>query len=364
MIRSAVLALILLSVAAPAFAEPPKAVITGKDGEQPPTKMVPGQINLLDSTKSVGDKFSWKVRITPASGSGDLWMTVEDRRKLLMPSLPGTYHVILAVAGDGDPDITEYDLVIDGTTPGPGPVPPGPVPIPPDPAPVSLSAVVSAEVAKVVKPETYADWMRLAEGLDRVAALADSDAAPTVDAFLGMSKAFEDVSLSASASAKTAWAAIKATTITPRLSQLTTVAEYSKSWKEISAGVKTGAGAQPPPPKPPGPTPPGPAPIPVAGLRVLIIEETADRGTLPASQAMIFESSKVLGWLRGNANNNWRVWDKDIDPAAAPVEFRDALKIQRTSLPWIVISNGTTGFSGPLPKTVDETVALLEKYKP
>lgn len=377
------LTFILALSAGTAWAEPPKAVITGRGGGPVPTKLIPGQLHRLESLTSVGDKFSWRVRIkfAPSSPSqelsneqkaaelradgyevtkrvadtGDEFDLYGERRILSLPSLPGTYNVILVAAGDGDPSIDEYSLTIEGGAPGPGP---GPAPIPPTPGPtptpVGLSAAVAAEVAKAVTVNNQADWLRLADGLDQVAGIP----LPTVELFVGTSKIFEDAALAPSASATAAWATIRTATIAPRLTALTTVPEYAKSWKEIAAGVRTGAGAQPPP----GPTPP--APIPATGLRVLIIEETNDRATLPPAQAQIFSSTKVLGWLRTNAPDHWRVWDDDVDPASAPVEFRDALKIPRGGLPWIVISNGATGFSGPLPATADETVTLLEKYKP
>lgn len=119
---------------------------------------------------------------------------------------------------------------------------------------------------------------------------------------------------------------------------------------------------------PPHPLPdPGvvdPSPPAVKTLCVLIVEETGNRRSLPASQVRIFTSTKVLGWLRTNAPNHWRIWDKDVDPSKAPVEFREAMKIPRESLPWIVISNGADTFSGPLPTSEAATLSLLEVYKP
>lgn len=107
-----------------------------------------------------------------------------------------------------------------------------------------------------------------------------------------------------------------------------------------------------------------PVPPAVKTICVLVVEETANRRSLPASQVRIFTSTKVLGWLRTNAPNHWRIWDKDVDPSKAPVEFREAMKIPRESLPWIVISNGADTFSGPLPTSEAATLSLLEVYKP
>ena len=130
----------------------------------------------------------------------------------------------------------------------------------------------------------------------------------------------------------------------------------------------------PPGPTPPGPTPPGPTPdvsppIPAPGLRVLILEESAERGRLPAAQSAILFSAKVRDWLRAkcvtdkdNPTGAWRVWDKDADTSGESKLWQDAVKRPRTSLPWLIISNGTTGYEGPLPQTVTETLALLQKY--
>lgn len=390
MLRHVLFALAALATSA-ACADPPKAVITNWDGTPAPTKLTPGQIHMLDSQTSVGDRFTWKVRITlsenddalkasqikaakallesngfgpipnPVDASGDLHSVRDGKRTLLMPSLPGRYHVILVAAGDGDPDVAEYDITIDGGVtpgPGPGPVPPGPSP---DPQPIGLSAAVAADVAKVVKPDTHAEWLRLAEALQKVAALADAGTLATVEQFVGTSKIFEDVSLSTSASATAAWATIRQTTITPRL-KLTTVAEYSKSWKEIAAGVKTGAGAQPPP----GPTPPTPTPLPVTDrMRVLIRYDTL--AAIPASQESIITGNEIRAWLDANVGReNYRIWDRSVTGEKERDQFwREAGKLEYGSLPWIFISNGRPpGFSNALPKDIPSTLSVLKEFKP
>lgn len=136
----------------------------------------------------------------------------------------------------------------------------------------------------------------------------------------------------------------------------------------LSLCVACGCLRIPPAPPAPEPAPEPPVvdvtPAPSGPLCVLIVEETADRRKLPASQVRIFTSTKVQGWLRQNAPNRWRIWDKDVDLSKAPAEFREAMKVPRESLPWIVISNGADAFSGPLPKTEADTLKLLEGFKP
>jgi hypothetical protein len=45
------------------------------------------------------------------------------------------------------------------------------------------------------------------------------------------------------------------------------------------------------------------------------------------------------------------------------VAYADVVKQANGRLPWIAISNINKGFSGPLPKTINQTLNLLEEYK-
>jgi hypothetical protein len=123
----------------------------------------------------------------------------------------------------------------------------------------------------------------------------------------------------------------------------------------------------------PGPTPPAPPvppapPIPGEGLRVLVVYETAELSKLPPGQVNALYSSDVRAYLNAKCSQgtggarNWRVWDKDIDATNDEAWTREALKRPRQSLPWVVITNGTGGFEGPLPGSVDDTLALLKKF--
>lgn len=128
-----------------------------------------------------------------------------------------------------------------------------------------------------------------------------------------------------------------------------------------------------PPPTPPGPTPPGPtpgpAPIPAPGFRVLFVTESADLTRLPAAQAQIFTGAEVRAYLNAKCavgsdgvTKEWRAWDKDQPTGAEAKHWRDAMARPRTALPWMIISTGTAGYEGPLPKTVADTLALLKRY--
>lgn len=124
----------------------------------------------------------------------------------------------------------------------------------------------------------------------------------------------------------------------------------------------------PDPPVPPTP-PPGPVPIPGEGLRVLMLYESTDIPKLAESQRSVLFSKKVRDYLNAKCppgpdgkTKEWRVWDKDSDATGEAKIWQDALARPAKSMPWVVISNGKTGYEGPMPTTVEGMLALLKKY--
>lgn len=121
----------------------------------------------------------------------------------------------------------------------------------------------------------------------------------------------------------------------------------------------------------PGPTPgpDNPAPIPDAGFRVLMVYESAQLADYPSEQAALITSVRVRTYLNAKCvvgadgrTKEWRIWDKDIDASTDADLWKKALARKRASLPWLIISDGKTGYEGPLPKKLDELMSLLEKY--
>ena len=124
---------------------------------------------------------------------------------------------------------------------------------------------------------------------------------------------------------------------------------------------------------PPDPTP-DKAPFPAPGLTVMVVRESQLGGELPPEQAAIFTNSKVIGWWNDNCvkldgSSAARIWDDDYTDSQLgnthPVlrnAYRETLKDADGRLPWIAISTGSDGYSGPLPANVDDTLALLEQY--
>lgn len=120
----------------------------------------------------------------------------------------------------------------------------------------------------------------------------------------------------------------------------------------------------------PTPTPTPPAPIPLIGLRVLMVYETSELPKYTKEQSTVFFSKSVRDYLNSNCpigpdgkTREWRIYDKDVDVSGESKTWQDAMKRDRKSTPWVIISNGKTGYEGPLPENVDKTLELLKKYQ-
>ncbi len=135
--------------------------------------------------------------------------------------------------------------------------------------------------------------------------------------------------------------------------------------------VVIGTPAPPVPPVPPIPPepPPNPAPIPGPGFHAMIIYETADLEKLPKSQLNVLYAKSVRDYLNAKCTptadggkRGWYIVDANVSMDGESKLWQDALKVKRDSLPWLLISNGTSGYSGPLPATVDDTLKLLKQF--
>lgn len=125
----------------------------------------------------------------------------------------------------------------------------------------------------------------------------------------------------------------------------------------------------PKPPDPPAPPGPNPAPIPDPGFRAMIVFESADLSKLPAAQAAHVLSGPLRTYLTGHCvaepggQKAWRFYDKDVDASRDLPVWKTALeRVRGKPTPWLIVSNGKAGFEGPLPATVNDTLALLKKY--
>lgn len=118
-----------------------------------------------------------------------------------------------------------------------------------------------------------------------------------------------------------------------------------------------------PPPDPPGPGPtPQPGPVPIEGVRVLMIWD--QNKVLPTGQHSVIYGKKVREYLERKAND-FVIWPASTtveDATRYGKEFGDAMKRPRASPNWLILSNGKTGFEGPLPNTVDEAMTLFKRF--
>ena len=128
----------------------------------------------------------------------------------------------------------------------------------------------------------------------------------------------------------------------------------------------------PEPPTPPTPPPPPvpPAPIAVDGFRVLIVYESADLPKMPAAQQEILFGQKVRDYLRDKCvtgadgkTKEFRIWDKDIAVEGDAKHWQDAMARKRDEHPWLIISNGKTGYEGKLPADENAFIELAKKYE-
>lgn len=101
-----------------------------------------------------------------------------------------------------------------------------------------------------------------------------------------------------------------------------------------------------------------PAPFPVDELAVLIVEESTERSTLPQAQLDIFTAGQV--WMDQNGIEGM-ILDPDTQGVNMP-PWREAFAVPRQSVPWIVISNGRSGTSEPLPQSLEAFKELVGRF--
>jgi hypothetical protein len=126
----------------------------------------------------------------------------------------------------------------------------------------------------------------------------------------------------------------------------------------------------PPTPVPPAPPPGPPAPIPVPGLRVMIVYESDDLSKYPPAQTAVLYDQSLRVYLdsvtvvgQDGRTHEYRIWDKDVILTNEEQLWKDAMARSHPQLPWLLVSNGVTGYEGPLPAKTADTIALIKKYE-
>jgi hypothetical protein len=130
----------------------------------------------------------------------------------------------------------------------------------------------------------------------------------------------------------------------------------------------------PPPTPPPTPDvtptpPPTPPPLPADGKRVLIVYESIESAKLTADQSAAINGTPFRAYLTrvvskgpDGVTPEWRIWDKDVSLASVSDTWKKAMALERKSVPWLIVSNGISGYSGVLPKTMPEIEAIVQQY--
>ena len=111
----------------------------------------------------------------------------------------------------------------------------------------------------------------------------------------------------------------------------------------------------------PGPKPkpkPEPEPLPpTVATWAVIVEERSDRTSLPANQRLVFESAAVRALVPAG---QFKLMDRhSTDPNEKP--YIDQAATMTLPVLFLVDDTGEVVFSGPLPATVDATVALISE---
>lgn len=132
-------------------------------------------------------------------------------------------------------------------------------------------------------------------------------------------------------------------------------------WGDVPTPIPPAPDPIPTPTPTPTPDPPAPFPSP-DGLRVLMVYETNDLASYPPDQKNVMYDKTFRDYLTKTCVE-WRVYDKDTDISSGSEPIKTAMTLPRESLPWIVISNGKTGYSGPIPGNADLAQKLVAKYE-
>jgi len=142
---------------------------------------------------------------------------------------------------------------------------------------------------------------------------------------------------------------------------------YAKENRILVVGQSPTPDPSPDPtPDPPGPDPPEPtpdAPIDAEGMHILFVAESSDASALTKGQREILFALEGRNFLNSVAGDKWRAFDQHVQFTDPNEVWAKALMRPRTSLPWVIISNGVTGFEGPMPGSLADLKKLVEEYK-
>jgi len=105
------------------------------------------------------------------------------------------------------------------------------------------------------------------------------------------------------------------------------------------------------------------APIDVDGLHVLVVYESAEKHRLTPGQIDVIDDITTAGELRKwlEEHGEVRVYVDDIG-GTPPDWVKAALEKHDGTVPWMLIANSKSGYTGPVPDGVAATPELLKGY--
>lgn len=103
---------------------------------------------------------------------------------------------------------------------------------------------------------------------------------------------------------------------------------------------------------------------------MLMLCETRDLASYPKGQIVAIYDQSLRDYLSSacvkgedGVTPEWRILDKDTDVSGDGKAWQEAMKRPHPTMPWIVVSNGKTGYEGPLPADSAAIKALVQKYE-
>lgn len=117
------------------------------------------------------------------------------------------------------------------------------------------------------------------------------------------------------------------------------------------------------------PPPVDPAPIKLSGLRVLITFDDDKKNQLSRDQIGIIDSSVLRSYLdekcakAGDQTSEWRIVPHTTEFHDDQPTWKQAMAIPRDKSEWLIVSNGKSGYSGPLPANLTETLNLIKSFE-
>ena len=320
---------------------------------KPPTAKLPESLGVgVGVAVKLESEFAGKSRWMLRDKDPQVQLIASDGGKsvIFCSSAPGE-HVVVCV-GEVEGQEARCCITVGA---GPGPKPPGPKPAGPDPY-VKLPEMVQASgVMLVLRAETNGDavWWILPDVAGITLFPPD---------LLKDTKAVVLIIAGAPAGKYPVYA-------------YTALGNKSHAAAKCLIMVGEGPDPKPPDPKPPDPKPPDPkpkpdkAPIPLPGLRVLIVFDKAGQIAMPAGQQEIVYGAEMRTYLNAKCvvgpdgkTKDWWILDKAQNVTALPKYWQDAFARPRVSVPWLLVSDGKSGFEGPLPANLADMMTILKKF--